>query len=141
MILTFSHSKECFCRFVAKSRCCQVFFHRKRSSPVCGLITLTLTVSHSNETDFLPKSKIAMSSPFFALETVFSCSKLMTLFSLKSEPQQHFCFTLVIYTLFSLIAPKTLFVFVCCSYPVFTFLERKLFSWPFLGQLTDFSSI
>ena len=38
-------------------------------------------------------------------------------------------------------APKTLFVFVCCCYPVFTFFEEKLLSWPFLGQLTDISSI
>ena len=38
-------------------------------------------------------------------------------------------------------APKTLFVFVCCCYPVFTFFEEKLLSWPFLGQLTDVSSI
>ena len=39
-------------------------------------------------------------------------------------------------------APKTLFVFFfCCCYPVFTFFEEKLLSWPFLGQLTDVSSI
>ena len=38
-------------------------------------------------------------------------------------------------------APKTLFVFVCCCNPVFTFFEEKLLSWPFLGQLTDVSSI
>ena len=34
MIVTLSHSKECFCCFVAKLRCCQVFLQRKRSSPV-----------------------------------------------------------------------------------------------------------
>jgi len=49
MIVTFSHSKECFCRFVAKLRYCQVFFHRKGSWPVCSLITLILALSHSNE--------------------------------------------------------------------------------------------
>ena len=49
MILTSSHSKECFCRFVAKLRCCQVFLQRKRSSPVCGFITLIVAVFHSNE--------------------------------------------------------------------------------------------
>ena len=38
-------------------------------------------------------------------------------------------------------APKTVFVFVCCCNPVFTFFEEKLLSWPFLGQLTDVSSI
>ena len=38
-------------------------------------------------------------------------------------------------------APKTLFVFVCCCYPVFTLFDEKLLSWPFLGQLTDVSSI
>ena len=53
MIVTLSHSKECFCCFVAKLRCCQVFLHRKRSSPVCGFITLILTVCHSNKVFFL----------------------------------------------------------------------------------------
>ena len=38
-------------------------------------------------------------------------------------------------------APKTVFVFGCCCNPVFTFFEEKLLSWPFLGQLTDISSI
>ena len=38
-------------------------------------------------------------------------------------------------------APKTLFVFVWCCNPVFTFFEEKLLSWPFLGQFTDVSSI
>ena len=49
MILTSSHSKECFCHFVAKLRCCQVFLQRKRSPHVCGFITLIVAVSHSNE--------------------------------------------------------------------------------------------
>jgi len=38
-------------------------------------------------------------------------------------------------------APKTLSVFVCCCYPVFTLFKEKLLSWPFLGQLTHVSSI
>ena len=80
MIVTLYHCKECFCGFVAKLRCCQVFLQRKRSSPVGGFITLIVAVSHSNESFSLFYSKIAMSSPFFALETVFSCSKLITLF-------------------------------------------------------------
>ena len=49
MIVTLYHCKECFCGFVAKLRCCQVFFQRKRSSPVGGSITLIVAVSHSNE--------------------------------------------------------------------------------------------
>ena len=49
MILTESHSKECFCRFVAKLRCYQVFLQRKRSSPVCSFIALIVAVSHSIE--------------------------------------------------------------------------------------------
>ena len=80
MIVTLYHRKECFCCFVAKLRCCQVFLQRKRSSPVGGFITLIVAVSHSNESFSLFYSKIAMTSPFFALETVFSCSKLITLF-------------------------------------------------------------
>ena len=80
MIVTLYHCKECFCGFVAKLRCCQVFLQRKRSSPGGGFITLIVAVSHSNESFSLFYSKIAMSSPFFALETVFSCSKLITLF-------------------------------------------------------------
>ena len=80
MMVTLYHCKECFCCFVAKLRCCQVFLQRKRSSPVGGLITLIVAVSHSNESFSLFYSKIVMSSPFFALETVFSCSKLITLF-------------------------------------------------------------
>ena len=80
MIVTLYHCKECFCGFVAKLRCCQVFLQRKRSLPGGGFITLIVAVSHSNESFSLFYSKIAMSSPFFALETVFSCSKLITLF-------------------------------------------------------------
>ena len=80
MIVTLYHCKECFCGFVAKLRCCQVFLQRKRSSPVGGIITLIVAVSHSNESFSLFYSKIAMSSPFFALKKVFSSSKLVTLF-------------------------------------------------------------
>ena len=78
MIVTLYHCKECFCRFVAKLRCCQVFLQRKRSSPVCSFVTLIVAVSHSNDNFSLLKSKIAI--PFFELETVFSCSKLIMLF-------------------------------------------------------------
>ena len=49
MIVTLYHCKECFCGFVAKLRCCQVFLQRKRSSPVGGSITLIVAVSYSNE--------------------------------------------------------------------------------------------
>ena len=38
-------------------------------------------------------------------------------------------------------APKPSLRFFCCCYPVFTFFEEKLLSWPFLSQLTDVSSI
>ena len=55
MIVTLSHSKKYFCFFF-------------------------LAGSHSNETFSRFKSKISMSSTFFALETVFGCSKLITLF-------------------------------------------------------------
>ena len=49
MIVTLNHCKECFCGFVAKLRCCQVFLQRKRSSAVGGFITLIVAVFHSNE--------------------------------------------------------------------------------------------
>ena len=52
-----------------------------------------------------------------------------------------FFFSLEICTLFSSIARKTLFVLVCCCYGGFTFIEQKLLSQVFLGQLTDFSLI
>ena len=79
-IVTLYHCKECFCGFVAKLRCDQVFFlQRKRSSPVGGFITPIVAVSHPNESFSLFWSKIAMSWPFFALETVLSCQKPITL--------------------------------------------------------------
>ena len=49
MIVILYHCKECFCGFVAKLRCCQVFLQRKRPWPVGGFITLIVAVSHSNE--------------------------------------------------------------------------------------------
>ena len=80
MIVTLYHCKECFCRFVAKLGCCQVFFSAKK-------VFACFRLYHANCSCFslkwkfsLFQSKIAMSSPFFALETVLSCWKLITLF-------------------------------------------------------------
>ena len=58
MIVTLYHCKECFCGFVAKLRCCQVFLQRKRSSPVGGFITLIVAVFHSNESFSCFSSKL-----------------------------------------------------------------------------------
>ena len=44
MILTLSHSKECFCRFVAKLGSCQVFFAPRKVLVCLQLITLILAV-------------------------------------------------------------------------------------------------
>ena len=49
MILTLSHSKECFCRFVAKLRCCQGFFAPKK-------VFACLRLYHANSNCFSLKS-------------------------------------------------------------------------------------
>ena len=45
MILPFSHSKECFCRFAAKLPCCQVFFAREK-------VLACLQLYHANSNCF-----------------------------------------------------------------------------------------
>ena len=129
------HLKKRFCCFLAKLRCFQLFCTAWRFLVFLQVITMIVTLSHSkkyfcffflagshsNETFSRFKSKISMSSTFFALETVFGCSKLITLFYLKSKPQHYFCFCLVISALFSSIAPKTLFFasfLLLCSFYV-----------------------
>ena len=74
MIVTLYHCKECFCGFVAKLRCCQVFLQRKRSLPVGGFITLIVAV-------FLFEEKL-LSWPFLSQLTDVSSISLKRTFLL-----------------------------------------------------------
>ena len=130
MILTkSSHSKECFCRFVAKLRCCQVFLKRKRSSPVCSFITLIVAVSYSNESfsSFSPKLQcpdlFSHCKRFSALRSYSRCFNLnlkhnnsfafrwkFRLFSALWHPTPSLCFFLLLLSSFYFLWRKTAFL-------------------------------
>ena len=70
---------------------------------------------------------------------LFEANHVVLNLNLKQNNIFAFCWKFRLFS--ALWQPKPSLCFFCCCYPVFTFFEGKVRSWPFLGQLTDVSSI
>ena len=136
MIVTLYHCKECFCGFLAKLRFCQVFFAAKK-------VFACLRLYHANCSCFSLKWK--------CFPVLFQNCNVLTFFRTGNGFQlfeaNHVDLTYIWSTGTFLLFAGNLRSFQlfgiqnCFCYPVFIFVEQELLSWPFLGKLTDFSSI